>query len=142
MNRKHFLSGIKRLYQAKVFSLQGLFHHAEFPAVGCCGNTRVYCLHKDIKQKAPTSRGPFIALKPYYFLPPLTLAIIKMMSAIKPTTTKMPQTIPALKIPLTIVQLPKLKTKKEASRKIIDLILFCFIQSYYTYQIAYLFSFT
>ena len=47
-----------------------------------------------------------------------------MMSAIKPTTSKMPHTMPALKIPSTTEQLPKLKAKKQASRKIIDLIPF------------------
>ena len=47
-----------------------------------------------------------------------------MISAIKPTTRRMPHTIPALKIPSTTEQLPKPKTKKQASRKIIDLIPF------------------
>jgi hypothetical protein len=67
--------------------------------------------------------------------------MIKMISAIKPTTSKMPHTIPALKIPSTTEQLPKPKAKKQTRRKIIDLIPF-FVQSLYNYQIAYLFSFT
>ena len=79
-----------------------------------------------VNKKAPTELlGTFyFALNPGYFFPPLTLAIIKMMNAIKPTTSKMPHTIPALKIPPMTAQLPKQKTKKQANRKIIDLILF------------------
>ena len=45
-----------------------------------------------------------------------------MMSAIKPTTSKMPHTMPALKIPSTTEQLPRQKTKKQESKKIIDLV--------------------
>jgi len=38
------------------------------------------------------------------------------------TTRKMPQTIPALKIPETTEQLPRQKAKKQATKKINDLI--------------------
>jgi len=73
--------------------------------------------------------------QPHYFLPPLTLAIMKMINAINPTTRKMPHTMPALKIPSTTEQLPKLKAKKQTSEKIKDLILIFFSLN----QIAYLF---
>ena len=59
-----------------------------------------------------------------------------MINAINPTTNKMPQAMPALKIPSTTEQLPKPKAKKQASRKIIDLIPFLMPINY---QIAYLF---
>ena len=67
--------------------------------------------------------GTFYLHQPHYFLPPLTFAIIKMISAINPTTRKMPQTIPALKIPSTTEQLPKQKARKQAREKINNLIL-------------------
>jgi len=62
-----------------------------------------------------------------------------MINAINPTTSIMPHTMPALKMPSTTEQLPRQKAKKKASKKIIDLIPFFFIQSSYDYQIAYLF---
>ena len=60
-----------------------------------------------------------------------------MTNAIKPTTKKMPHTMPALKIPSTTEQLPNQKTKKQASKKINTLI------SFFSplFQIAYLFLF-
>lgn len=67
--------------------------------------------------------GAILMLQPHYFFPPLTLAIIKMISAINPTTKKMPHTIPALNIPETTEQLPKKKAKKQTSEKINNLIL-------------------
>jgi len=48
--------------------------------------------------------------------------MIKMIKEIKPTTSKMPHTMPALKIPPTTAQLPRQKAKKQVSKKIIDLI--------------------
>ena len=62
---------------------------------------------------------------------------MKMINAIKPTTRKMPQTIPALKIPPTTEQLPRQKAKKQISEEINNLILFF----QFFYQIAYLFLF-
>jgi hypothetical protein len=50
--------------------------------------------------------------------------MIKMINAMKATTKKMPQTIPALNIPDTTEQLPSAKTKKKAIEEINDLILF------------------
>ena len=88
-------------------------------------------------RKGPGNQGLLIFAQPHYFLPPLTLAIIKMTSAIKPTTRKMPHTIPALKIPCTTEQLPKLNTKKQAIEEINNLIPFFSLVN----QIAYLFLF-
>ena len=56
-----------------------------------------------------------------------------MISAINPTTKKMPHTIPALNIPFTTEQLPKQKAKKQTSEKRNNLILRI------VSQIAYLF---
>jgi len=60
---------------------------------------------------------------------------MKMINAIKPTTRRMPHTIPALKIPSTTEQLPRQKAKKQISEEINNLILFFL----FFYQIAYLF---
>src|SRR5439155_7905281 len=88
-------------------------------------------------KKVPNLSGPFYFHQPHYFLPPLTLAIMKMISEIKPTTRRMPHTMPALKIPSTTEQLPKQKAKKQTSERINNLILiFCSLN-----QIAYLFLF-
>jgi len=45
-----------------------------------------------------------------------------MINAIKPITNRMPHTMPALKMPSTTEQLPRENAKKQASKKIIDLI--------------------
>jgi hypothetical protein len=47
-----------------------------------------------------------------------------MINPMKASTKKMPQTIPALKIPDTTEQLPKQKAIKQAIEKINDLISF------------------
>jgi hypothetical protein len=75
-------------------------------------------------KKIPRKRDLFILHQPHYFFPPLTLAMIKMINAMKATTKKMPHTIPALKMPEITEQLPKEKAKKQTNRKMNDLILF------------------
>jgi hypothetical protein len=56
-----------------------------------------------------------------YFLPAI-FAIINMIKAINPTTRKMPQTMPALKIPSTTEQLLKPKISASSREKIDSLI--------------------
>jgi hypothetical protein len=102
----------------------------------CCKNLLVSKSSSlNSNKKVPRKSGLLYFHQPHYFLPPLTLAIMKMINAIKPTTRKMPQTIPALKIPLTTEQLPRQKAKKQISEEINNLILFFL----FFYQIAYLF---
>ena len=105
-----------------------------------------YCKNNSLRRKSaslssnkkvPRKSGLFYFHQPQYFLPPLTLAIMKMTNAIKPTTRRMPHTIPALKIPSTTEQLPRQKAKKQISEEINNLILFFLFFN----QIAYLFSF-
>jgi hypothetical protein len=94
-------------------------------------------LYGERQKKVPATGTFFYFHQPHYFLPPLTLAIMKMINAIKPTTSKMPHTMPALKIPSTTEQLPKHKAKKQTREKINNLILIFFSLN----QIAYLFLF-
>ena len=83
----------------------------------CIGNEltkRCYgCVFREHNRKKPRRNGAFYVLQPHYFFPPLTLAITKIISAMKATTKKMPHTIPALKIPDTTEQLVNPKAKKE-----------------------------
>jgi hypothetical protein len=94
-------------------------------------------LRKGFNKKGSKKWSLLFCISLHYFLPPLTLAIIKMINAIKPTTNKMPHTMPALKIPSTTEQLPRQRTKKQARKEINNLIPFFSI----FYQNAYLFLF-
>jgi len=94
-------------------------------------------LRERINKKGSKKRSLLFCISLHYFLPPLTLAIIKMINAIKPTTKKMPHTIPALKIPSTTEQLLRQRTKKQAREKINNLIPFFSLFN----QNAYLFLF-